>query len=128
MQPTIIPMLSFEDAAAAIDFYKIAFDASEVSRITDTDGKIGHAELSVYGASIMLADERSDINILSAQTLGGTPVMLLLEVIDADLVFNQAVAAGAMIDRPLADMEYKMGSCGELVDPFGYKWMIMSGK
>jgi len=128
MQPTIIPMLSFEDAATAIDFYKIAFDASEVSRITDTDGKIGHAELSVYGASIMLADERSDINILSAQTLGGTPVMLLLEVIDADLVFNQAVAAGAMIDRPLADMEYKMGSCGELVDPFGYKWMIMSGK
>ena len=77
----------------------------------------------------MLADEHSEINILSAQTLGGTPVMLLLEVIDADIVFNQAVAAGAMIDRPLADMEHKTGiRNGELVDPFGYKWQIMSGK
>ncbi|HMH08672.1 MAG TPA: VOC family protein, partial [Terriglobales bacterium] len=68
------PYLTVRDAASAIDFYKKAFGAVEKGRLADTSGKIGHAEITIGGATIMLADEFPDYGAISPATLGGSPV------------------------------------------------------
>jgi PhnB protein len=125
-QITITPMLSFKDAASAIEFYKRAFGAVEVTRLTEENGRVGHAELRIGDAALMLSDEYPEIQVLSPETIGGSPVMLLLTVKDVDAVFHQAVAAGAAVDRPLQDTFGGAMRNGKLVDPFGHRWMILT--
>ena len=122
---TLTPMLSFTDAAAAISFYKEAFGAIETKRITETSGRIGHAALQIGEAILMLSDEYPEIGVLSPATIGGSPVMLLLQVPDVDAVFAQAVTAGATVDRPVAGDSLRNG---KLIDPFGHRWMILTRK
>ena len=117
-------MLSFNDAAA-IAFYKEAFGAVETDRITDPQGKIAHAALRIGDAEMMLSDECPEIGVLSPSSVGGSPVMLLLQVPDVDAVFAQAVAAGATIARPVAGDALRNG---KLLDPFGHRWMILTKK
>src|SRR6476646_1037927 len=100
---TVTPYLICKGAAQAIDFYKKAFGAKEVMRFADPSGKIGHAEIKIGDSIIMLADEHPDMKIVSPQTLGGTPVGIALYVEDVDARFNQVVAAGVKVERPLAD-------------------------
>ncbi len=111
------------DAAAAIDFYKRAFRAEERYRLIDPEtGKIGHAELTINGALVMLADEYPQFS-QSPLTLGGTTVKLGLMSTDAKKDFQRAVEAGAEVVRPLTDEFYGHRS-GRLRDPFGHEWMI----
>jgi PhnB protein len=98
-----VPYLSVKNAASAIEFYKKAFGAREVMRMPQADGKIGHAELRIGDAPIMLADEFPEMNFLSPQSIGGTPVNILIYVTDVDQLVEQAVAAGAKLVRPVAD-------------------------
>ena len=99
---TVIPYLIVKNAARAIDFYKQAFGARETfGRITDSTGRVGHAELTVGGSTIMLADEHPEIGAVSPQTLGGSPVMFFVSVPDADAMVRRAVAAGGTLTRPL---------------------------
>jgi PhnB protein len=91
------------------------------------DGKIGHAELKIGDSPIMLADEHPGMGYLSPQTLGGTPVSILLYVEDVDKTFNQAVAAGGLQQLPLKDQFYGDRS-GTLKDPFGHVWTIATHK
>lgn len=120
----ITPYLIISGAAAAIDFYKRAFGATEVLRMPDPSGqKIGHAELKIGDASFMLADEYPDMGHRSPATLGGTPVSMLVYVENVDQVVAQALAAGATELRPVADQFYG-DRVGMVADPFGHVWSI----
>src|SRR5437899_12391182 len=121
----LIPYLCAKDAAAAMDFYKKAFDATEQFRLEGEDGKIGHATMQILGATIYLSDEWPEGNVYSPETLGGSPVALHLQVPDADKVYDQAVGAGATALRPVEDQPYGDRS-GVLADPFGHRWFISS--
>ncbi len=123
---SITPMLAIKDAAAAIDFYKRAFGATEVMRLTDSNGLIGHAEVRVGDSRIMLAEENPEYNA-SPQSLGGSTVIINLYVEDVDTVVEQAVAAGAKIVFPVNDQFYGDRS-GRIVDPFGHIWIISTHK
>ena len=120
---TATPYMVIRNAAGAIEFYKQAFGATELGRHADPDGKVRHGEIKIGDSPIMLADEFPEMKYLSAQTLGGTPVSILLYVLDVDSVFNQAIAAGAEQQRPVEDKFYGDRG-GSLVDPFGHVWHI----
>ena len=120
----ITPYLIVGDAAAAIAFYIEAFGAEEQFRLTDPhSGKIGHADLRLGDAGIMLADEHPDFGALSPATIGGTPVKLHLSVADSDAVVARAERAGAIVLRPVQDQMHGERS-GMIADPFGHQWFI----
>ena len=124
---SLTPYLIIKGAAAAIDFYKKNFDAQEIMRFPQPDGRIGHAELKMGDSYIMMADEFPEMNKVSPTTLGNTPVGLMLYVDDADAIFNRAVFAGAKVEKPLTDQFYGDRS-GTLLDPFGHQWTIATHK
>jgi PhnB protein len=115
------PYLSIKGAARALEFYKKAFGAQEVMRMAQPDGRIGHAEVRIGAAPIMLADEFPDMEFKSPQSLGGSPVNILVYVEDVDRFVERAVAAGAELKRPVADQFYG-DRLGVLADPFGHSW------
>lgn len=121
------PYLSIRNAAAALEFYKKAFGAEEVMRLNQPDGRIGHAEINIAGARIMLADEFPEAGFKSPESLGGSPVNIHLDVQDVDALFERAISAGAAVGRPVADQFYGDRS-GQLRDPFGYTWTISTRK
>jgi PhnB protein len=123
----VTPYLVIKGAAAAIDYYKKALGATEVMRMPQPDGRVGHAELKFGDAVVMLADEFAEMNIVSPTTLGNTPVSLLLYVEDADATFGKAVALGAKVEKPMADQFYG-DRTGTIKDPFGHKWTIATHK
>jgi PhnB protein len=124
---TATPYLIVKGAADAIEFYKKAFGATELMRFGDPSGAIGHAEIKVGDSPIMLADEHPQMGYRGPHALGGTPVSILLYVDDVDALFNQAIAAGATVSRPLMDQFYGDRS-GTLTDPFGHVWTIATHK
>lgn len=123
----VTPYLAVKDAAAALEFYKRAFGARETIRLTGPGNRIGHAEIEIAGAPIMLSDEFPDYGSLSPQTIGGSPVKIHLYVDDVDALARQAVAAGATVVRPVEDQFYGDRS-GHLADPFGYTWIVSTRK
>lgn len=119
--------ISVNNAKEAIEFYKNAFGAKEIGRITMPDGGIAHAELQIGNSRIMLAEENIQWGNLSPKTLGGSPVTLCLYVGDVDAVFTRALEQGATItgDMEVKDQFYG-DRAGSLTDPFGHKWSIMT--
>ena len=124
---TATPYLIIKGAADAIAYYKKAFGATELLRMPTPDGRIGHAEIKIGDSPIMLADEFPEMDARSPQTIGGTPVTIHLYVEDVDRVFDQAVAAGAKVERPVKDQFYG-DRAGGVIDPFGHKWYIATHK
>jgi len=124
---TITPYLTIRGAAQAIEFYKKAFGAEELSRMTAPDGRLGHAELRIGDSIFMLGDEFPEMGGKGPQTLGGTPVGLFLYVNDVDAAFARATAAGAKVTMPLADMFWG-DRYGKLADPFGHEWSLGTHK
>jgi len=120
---TVTPYLILSGAGDAIAFYKKALGAEEVMRMADPGGKIHHAEIEIGDSRIMLADEHPEIQALSPKTVGGSPVSIHLYVADVDGAVERAVAAGAMLIRPVADHFYG-DRVGGIEDPFGYRWFI----
>lgn len=120
---SVTPIMIVKGGSAAIEFYKKAFGATELFRIDGPDGTVGHAEIKIGDSPIMLADEFPDLGYVSPQTLGGTPVSILIYVDDADTTFNQAIAAGGQQLKPLEDQFYGDRS-GTLKDPFGHVWTV----
>lgn len=119
----VFAYLIVNDADAAIAFYKQAFDAKELFRLTEPSGRIGHAELDFSGTTIMLADEFPEWGLRSAATIGATPVTIHLHVDNADDVMRRAIQAGAILEREPQDQFYGERS-GSFFDPFGHRWMI----
>jgi PhnB protein len=124
---SVTPHLIIRGAGEAIDFYKRAFNATELMRLASPTGQIGHAEIQIGNATVMLADEYPDMGIRGPLSLGGTPVSLLIYVEDVDARFNQAVAAGAKVVRPIKDQFYGDRS-GTVQDPYGHMWTIATHK
>lgn len=124
---TLTPYLCTGDAGAAIDFYKKAFGAEEVSRHLSPDGKrFMHVHMKILGMNLMFADDFPEYMGGKSRTpvaLGGSPVTLHLQVDDADAIWNQAVNAGAQVTMPLAD-QFWGERYGQLRDPFGHEWSI----
>src|SRR5688500_9008780 len=98
----VTPYLICKNAEAAIDLYKKAFGAEELFRIGQP-GMVGHAEMKIGKAIFMLADEFPDMGAMSPQSIGGTPVSLMIYVEDVDAFTEKAVAAGLEVLRPLTD-------------------------
>ncbi|HJR07603.1 MAG TPA: VOC family protein [Pyrinomonadaceae bacterium] len=123
----ITPYLYVRDAVRAIEFYKEVFGATELTRFDAPDGKVAHAEIKIGDSLVMLSDEALEMDARSPQTIGGTPVGLLLYVEDVDAVAASAVSAGAKLVEPLEDKFYG-DRMGKLEDPFGHSWAIATHK
>jgi PhnB protein len=118
---SIAPMLSVRSGARAIEFYKVAFGASELFRLDSETGEVV-ARLSVEGAEFWVADESPEHLNFSPETLGGGSVRMVMIVEDPDSAFDRAVSAGAMVVWPVSD-QYGW-RLGRIVDPFGHHWEI----
>jgi PhnB protein len=119
--PRVMPYLIVDDAAAAIDFYTSILGASERIRMDAPGGRIGHAELTLGDAVIMLAGEHPEMGARGPRSVGGTPVTIFAYVDDVDAAFERAVQAGA---KPLRQVENRFygDRAGEFEDPFGHRW------
>ena len=119
----VFAYLCVSSAATAIEFYKRAFGVQEKFRLVEPSGRIGHAELAFGAMTVMLSDEFPECGIRSATTIGATPVSIHLHVDDADRMIEQAVQAGATLERAPKDEFYGERS-GVVRDPFGHRWLI----
>jgi PhnB protein len=124
---SVTPYLIVRGGADAIEFYKKAFGAVELFRMPSPDGKIGHAEIKIGDSPIMLADEYPDMGYNGPQSIGGSPVSLMIYVDDVDTVFNRAVEAGATVKEALQDKFYG-DRIGTVIDPFGHRWHLATHK
>jgi PhnB protein len=120
---TVTPYLIVRGAAKALDFYKQAFGATELFRMPQPDGRIGHAEIQIGDSRIMLADEHPEMGIRGPASLKGSSVMILLHVDNVDAAASRAIGAGAKVLRPVKDQFYGDRS-GTFEDPFGHIWTI----
>jgi PhnB protein len=121
--PSLTPYFSVSDGAKAIEFYKVAFGATELYRLVDPQsGKIGHAELMLNGHLIMLSDEYPEHGT-TPERLGGTTMRLCLMVDDVDASVDRARAAGATVTMEPANQFYGHRSA-RIRDPFGHEWLI----
>jgi PhnB protein len=120
---TVTPYLIVKGAADAIEFYKRAFGATEMLRMADPQGRVGHAEIKIGDSVIMLADEHPAMGYRSPRSLGGSSVSILLYLEDVDGVFERAVKYGATAQRAVANQFYGDRS-GTLEDPFGHVWTV----
>jgi PhnB protein len=121
--PQVMPYLIVDGGDAAIRFYTEVLGAKERMRMGGPDGKVGHAELEIGSAVIMLADEHPEMGARGPKTIGGSPVLIHAYVEDVDAVFDAAVAAGADALRPVEDKFYGDRG-GEFEDPFGHRWSV----
>ncbi|KQZ66619.1 MULTISPECIES: VOC family protein [unclassified Lysobacter] len=119
---SVTPYVIVHDAAAAIDFYVRALDATEIYRLPMGD-KIGHAEIRIGDSVIMMSDEWPEMNALSPKTRGGATTAFMIYVADADAAFDKAVKAGGKVDKPLQN-QFWGDRTGTIVDPFGHKWTL----
>jgi uncharacterized glyoxalase superfamily protein PhnB len=119
----ITPHIVVRDADRAAAFYRDAFGAEEVSRIPTPDGRLMSVELRLGDGALHVADEFPELGVLAPPSIGGTPVVLALEVEDADATFDQAVEAGAEVRQPVQEMFWGARH-GQLEDPFGHRWNV----
>ena len=125
---SVTPALVFNDAAAAIAFYKKAFDAREKLVVPGADGRVMHAEVTIGDSILMLGEENPAWpDHKSPGSLGGSPVSLNIYLADADAAYEKAVAAGAKSVKPPEDAFW--GDRYAVVeDPFGYSWAVLTHK
>jgi uncharacterized glyoxalase superfamily protein PhnB len=119
----LFPYFCVRNAADAIAFYRRAFGAREVLRLTEPGGRIGHAEIELGGRVVMLSEEYPEYGIRAPGPEEKVPMILHLHVDDADATIRAAVEAGATVVRPAKDEFYGERS-GRVRDPFGHEWLI----
>jgi PhnB protein len=120
---SITPHLICAGAADAIEFYKKAFDAEEMARLPGKDGKLMHGMVRIGDAQVMLVDEAPQWGMLGPKALHGSAVTIHLYVDDVDATVERAVAAGAKVTMPVADMFWG-DRYGTIEDPFGHRWSV----
>lgn len=125
---TLTPQLAVQGADRAIDFYRRAFGAEVLTRMPGPDGKgIMHAELRIGDSIFFLSDEFPSTGCRSPQSLGGATASLHIYVRDVDAAFQRAVAAGAQVRMPVANMFWG-DRYGRVADPFGHEWGLGTHK
>ncbi|MBI5343137.1 MAG: VOC family protein [Deltaproteobacteria bacterium] len=125
---TVTPCLMVRGADRAIEFYKKAFGAEVLDRMTGPDGKsVVHAQIRIGNSFLFLGDEIPGMGSGAPEKYGGSPASLHLYVEDVDAAFDRAVAAGAKVRMPVADMFWGDRYC-KVADPFGYEWGLGTRK
>lgn len=120
---TVTPYMAVRDCVAAIDFYRRAFGAEKTMQLDMPDAKIAHAEIRIGDSTLMMSEENEAWGNKSPQSLGGSPMYLMIYVPDVDAAFQKAIAAGASEVRAVQDQFYGDRS-GTLKDPFGFQWTL----
>jgi len=133
----IVPMIAYEDAAAAIEWltHAFGFTEREGQRYTSEDGTVGHAELELGGEVVMLATPNRDYQSpkthrescdAAARWLDNPWVIdgVLVEVDDLDAHHARAVEAGANVIRPLEDAAFAGMRLYTAEDLEGHRWMF----
>ena len=124
---TVTAYLVVEDAARALAFYADAFGARELYRLPvprpDGTERIGHAETRIGDTILMLSDEWPDMGYLGPNKRGGATASFVIYGPDCDAAFARAVAAGATVEKPVAD-QFWGDRMGTVRDPFGHKWTL----
>ncbi|HXM56460.1 MAG TPA: VOC family protein [Candidatus Dormibacteraeota bacterium] len=121
---SLTPSITVNDAAAAIEFYKRAFGAVELSRATAPDGKrVWHAEVQIGDSRLMLSDAFPEQGGHAPDPSGAVGFAIWLYVPDVDTVVQRAVEAGARVTMPVAD-QFWGDRFGGLIDPFGHNWAV----
>jgi PhnB protein len=120
--PVFVPMLYMKNLAAAIEFYKNAFGATEMRHVNH-EGRVHVAEMFIGNSLFRMHDEVSKDSKLSPATVNGTTVVIGLLVDDPDAVAQNAIAAGGKVISPMQDYDYGYRQ-GTISDPFGHHWMI----
>jgi PhnB protein len=123
----LTPHLFVRDADGAVAFYRSAFGAAELLRTRLPDGRVLFVELAVGDGRLLLSEETPSLNALAPPTIGGSPVLLLLEVDDPDAAAGQAVAAGAEVEMPVQEMFFGE-RYGVVRDPFGHRWALSTAR
>ena len=118
---SVTPYLTVDGVAQAIEFYKKAFGAVELYRLTMPDGKVGHAEIRIGNSPVMMGEACPEMGSRAPQ--GITPVGMMIYVEDVDALTKQAVAAGAKVVMPVADQMWG-DRMGKVTDPFGHQWSL----
>jgi len=121
--PQVTPYLCVDGAADAIEFYKQVFAANERMRMAEPSGRVGHAELEIGDAVVMLSDPYPEMNVVDPKKLGGSPVTLSIYVNDVDATFKKALGKGATQLRAPENQFYGDRS-GQFADPWGHKWSV----
>jgi len=126
---TVTPQLTLDNASRAIDWYKKAFGAVEVSKAVGPDGKVMHADLKIGNSHVMMNDVMGEEG-KGPKAFGGSPASLWLYVEDCDALYNRALAAGAQTFGPMGKMadQFWGDRCGTVSDPHGYLWTIATHK
>jgi PhnB protein len=124
---TVTPYLIVKGAAAALEFYKKAFGATELFRMNGPEGRVGHAEIKIGDSPLMLADECPEMGYRGPSAPGAASMSIMLYVEDVDGLAAQAIAAGATVLKPVADQFYG-DRAGTFADPFGHVWTIATHK
>ena len=120
---SVQPYLHIRGAAQAIEFYKQAFGATEIMRMPQPDGRLGHAEIRIGDSVVMLADEFPERGVHGPQHYGGAPMTLMFYTEDCDAIYQKAVAAGAKSLREPTNQFYGDRMAG-IEDPFGFQWYV----
>ena len=101
----VTPSLTVSDADKAIAFYREVFGATVLpTRLADSKGAVYFSEIAIGDSRVMITDEVA--GNVSPESLGGSPVRLVIYVSDVDAVMERAVAAGGTIVIPAADQFY----------------------
>src|SRR5262245_22200633 len=100
----ITPHIVVQGADRAASFYREAFGAEEISRIPTPDGRCMSIRLRIGDSMLHVADEFPEMGVLAPPSIGGTAVVLSLDVADAEAAFAQAIRAGGVVRTPLQDM------------------------
>lgn len=120
---SLTPMIVCKGALGAIDFYKRAFGAEELTRLVGPDGNLLHASLRIGNSILMLTEECLPMGARDPRGLGGTPVTIHLAVADADAAVARATGAGANVIMPVSEMFWG-ARYGVLTDPYGHSWSV----
>jgi uncharacterized glyoxalase superfamily protein PhnB len=121
---SIIPYIIVPDSIEAIAFYEKAFGATQTMHMAGPEGQgTMHAEVRIFGGTVMLSDENPQWEMVSAKTLGQSPVNMMFYCENVDEAFAKAVAAGCEVKFPVADMFWG-DRMAKVVDPFGYQWSM----
>jgi PhnB protein len=126
---TVTPVLTLDSAAQAIDWYKKALGAEEVSRSVGPDGKILHADIRIGNSRIMLHDAM--MGAKGPKAMGGSPASIWIYVDDCDALFTRAMSAGGhAVNGPMGQMtdQFWGDRCAMFTDPHGYAWTIATHK
>jgi uncharacterized glyoxalase superfamily protein PhnB len=126
---SVTPQLILDNTSRAIDWYKKAFGAVEVSRAEGPDGKVMHADIRIGNSHLMMNDAMGEGK--APKAFGGSPASFWIYVEDADSLFRRAVDAGAKVPPgPMGQIQDQFWGdrCGTVIDPEGYRWTIATRK